>query len=289
MAVREHAAGLPVGDHRQPQRLRAQPGGRLRAVQPDVRAEYEDRSPRRREQRGDGGNVFRVRRQGGRAAGPRRAAGPPSLAVDRLQREVAEHRPPVRGQRQPERLVDRPGHPAGRVLGPRPLGDRCEQRHVVQLLQRALAPQVVGCPAAQHDQRRAVEPGAGHRADAVGDPGPGGDHGEPGRPGQPRGRLGREHGGLLVPHVHQPQRRVGLDRAVVEREHVPAGQGEHRRHAVPLRDRHGVRAGVSRERGHPADAIAVGEVCGRSHSKQRFVQDERFSIPRAKGRAPVSD
>ena len=40
------------------------------------------------------------------------------------------------------------------------LGDRGEQRHVVQLLQRALAPQVVGGPAAEHDDRGAVEPGA---------------------------------------------------------------------------------------------------------------------------------
>ena len=257
MAPGEYPAGLPVGDHGQRECLRALAGGGLGAAEPHVGAEDEHRPPGRPQQGGDGGHVIGLRGRGGReAAGVRRQVHR-LRAEDRLEREVAEHRSPVRGQREPERLVDRPGDPGDRVLGPRPLGDRGEQRHVIHLLQRALAPQVVGRPPAQHDHRGAVEPGPGHRADAVGDAGPGGDHRQPGRPGQPGDALGGEDRGLLVPHVHQPHRRVGLDRPVVEREDVPAGEGEHRRHAVPLRHRDGVRARMSGKRGHQSDVTAA--------------------------------
>ena len=253
VAAWQHAARLAVRDHREPQCLRARPGGDVRAAEPDVGAEHEDGAVRRREQRGDPGHVLGVglgRREQGSV---REVYG--CLAVDRLQREVDEDRAAVRGRRQAERLVDRGGDVGDGVLGPRALGDRGEQRHVVHLLQRALAPQVVGGAAAEHDDRGAVEPGGGHRAHAVGDPGARRDHGEAGGPGEPRGALGGEHGGLLVPHVDQAHRRVGLDRAVVQREHVPAGEGEHGRHAVPLRDRDGVGARVPRKRAHPANPI----------------------------------
>src|SRR4029453_16254487 len=39
--------------------------------------------------------------------------------------------------------------------------------------------------------------------------------------------LGREHRRLLVAHVDQPQRRVGLHPPVLQRENKPPGQGEH--------------------------------------------------------------
>ena len=81
-------------------------------------------------------------------------------------------------------------------------------------------------------------------ADPVRHPRARGDHGEPGSAGEPRGRLGGEHGRLLVPHVNQPHRRVRLHRPVVQREHVPAGQGEHRAHAIPARGSHRVRTAV---------------------------------------------
>ena len=267
VAARQHAARLAVGDHREAQRLRAQPGGDVRAAQPDVGAEHENGAVRRREQRGDPGHVLGAgllrREQGtvGEVDG--------RLAVDRLQREVDEDRAAVRGRRQAERIINRGGDAGDGVLGPRALGDRGEQRNVVHLLQCALAPQVVGGAAAEHDDRGAVEPRGGHRAHAVRDPRAGRDHGEAGGPGQARDPLGGEHGGLLVPHVHQAQRRVGLDRAVVEREHVPAGEGEHGRHAVPLRDRDGVGAGVSRERAHPADVTRALRVCGGGHRASR--------------------
>ena len=55
-------------------------------------------------------------------------------------------------------------------------------------------------------------------------------------------------GGLLVPHVDQAHRgaSIVLDHRVVEREHVPAGQREHHRYAVPPRGRHRVRTAMTR-------------------------------------------
>ncbi len=118
-----------------------------------------------------------------------------------------------------------------------PLGDRREQRRVVELLQAAGAPAEGRRAAADDEQRRPVEPRAGHRADAVGHARAGRQHGEPGRAGQLGGRLGGEHRGLLVPDVEQPHRRIGLHRAVVHREDVRTGEGEHRLDAVGARDR----------------------------------------------------
>ena len=243
----QHPAGLPVGDHRQPQFLRRLPGGVLGAAQPHVGPQHQDRPPGRPQQ---GGDLIDVRGAGGflgpGARGLSRREVRLRLAVDRLERDVEEHRAAVRAHRQPEGLVDRRPHLRRVVLGPGALGDRGEQRRMVHLLQAARAPTVVGRAPGQHHHRRAVEPRGRHRADRVGHARAGGDHGQSRRPGQPRGRLRGEDGGLLVPHVHQPQRRVGLDRRVVEREHVPAGQGEQDRYAMPPGRRHRVRAAVTR-------------------------------------------
>ena len=260
MTARQYAASLAVGDHRQVQRLRAQPGGDVRAAQPYVRAEHENGAVRRGEQLRDPAHVLGAgllrREQGtvGEVHG--------RLAVDRLEREVAEHRAAVRGCRQAEGSIHRGGDAGDGVLRPRALGDRGEQRNVVYLLECALAPQVVGCAAAKHDDRGAVEPRGGHGAHAVRDARAGRDHGESGGSGQARDPFRGEHGGLLVPHVHQAHRRVGLDRAVVKREHVPPGEGEHGRHAVLLRDRDGLGAGVSRKRAHDGDVTRELRVCG---------------------------
>ncbi len=248
----QHAAGLPVGDHRQAQFLRRPPGRVLGAAQPHVRAQHQHRPPGRPQQRGD--PVRRPRRRSGRRRRstrlrPGRGQVRLGLAVDRLERDVEEHRSAVRAHRQPEGLVYRPGHPRRVVLGPGSLGDRREQRRMVHLLQAARAPAVVRRPPGQHHHRRAVEPRGRHRADRVGHARPGGNRGQPRRPGQPRGRLRREDGGLLVPHVHQAQRRVSpfiLDHRVIEREYVPARQREQDRYAVPPGRRHRVRAAMTR-------------------------------------------
>ena len=241
----QHAAGLAVGDHRQAQLLRGLPRRVLGAAQPHVGAQHQHRPPGRPDQAGDPvhipGGGPRCRRRHGR--GQVRLG----LAVERLERDVQEHRPAVRARRQPEGLVHRPGQPRRVVLGPGPLGDRREQRRMIHLLQAARAPAGVGRAAGQHHHRGAVEPRGGHRADRVRHAGPGGDHRQPGRPGQPRGRLRREHRGLLVPHVHQAHRgaSVVLDDRVVEREHVPAGQREHHRYAVLPRGRDRVRTAMT--------------------------------------------
>jgi len=48
-----------------------------------------------------------------------------------------------------------------------------------------------------------------------------------------------------MPHVNQAQRRVRLDGGVLQREHMAAGESEHGGHAVPSRDRDGLRAAMS--------------------------------------------
>jgi hypothetical protein len=91
--------------------------------------------------------------------------------------------------------------------------------------------------------------GGGDRADAVGHARAGGQHRQAGPAGELGGRLGGEHGGLLVSDIDQAHRRVGLDGAVIEREHVPAGQGEHLLDTVLPGHRDRQPAAVAFERG----------------------------------------
>ena len=155
------------------------------------------------------------------------------LVVQRLERNVKEHRPAVRCGRQPECLVHRGRYLRRRVLGPGPLGDRGQQRRMVDLLQAARAPAVVGGPAAQHDDRRAVEVRRHDRADAVGHTGACRHHRQARGPGQPGRRFRGEHRRLLVPDVDQREWGIRVHCRVVQREDVPAGQREHGRDAVP--------------------------------------------------------
>ena len=254
VAAGQHAAGLPVGDHRQPQRLRERPGRLLGAAQPHVGPQHQHRPPGLPEQPGDPVDVRGVGSEDRQRLARRQVR--LGLAVERLQRDVEEDRPAVRAHRQPEGLVHRTGHPRRVVLGPGALGHRDEQRRMVHLLQAARAPAVVGRAAGQYHHGRAVEPRGCHRADRVGHARPGGDHGQPGRPGQPRGRLGGEDRRLLVPHVQDAHRRVRLDRRVVEREHVPAGQREHDRYTVLPGGRQRVRPAMTREAFHQGDVTS---------------------------------
>ncbi len=182
--------------------------------------------------------IWRTAAGSGPARGGGRGGRQPGLGlvVQRLQGYVEEDRPAVGGGRQPERLVHRPGQLRGGVLGPGALGHRGQDRRLVDLLQAARTPPVVGGAAAEHDDRCAVEVRRRYRADAVGHAGPGGHHGEARGPGQPGRGLRREDSGLLMPDVDQPDRRPGrprMHRRVVQREHVAAGQREHGRDAVP--------------------------------------------------------
>ena len=254
MAGGQHPATLAVGDHGQAQLLGGLPRRVLGAAEPDVGAQDEHRPPRRPQQRGDPLDVRRVRGQDvqGRIGWPVRLG----LPVDRLERDIEEHRPAVRAQRQPEGLLHRSRDLRRLVLGERGLGDGREQRRMVYFLQAARTPAVVRRASGEQHDRRCVEPGGRDRADRVRDARARGHHGQPGRPGQPCGRLGREHCGLLVPHVYQAQRRVGLDRRVVEREDVPAGQREQRPHAMPPRDFDGVQAAMSGYLHHSKDVTS---------------------------------
>ena len=252
--ARQHPARLPVGHHGQAQFLGRPPRRVLGAAQPHVRAQDQHRPPRHPEQVRDPADVLRIggyQRHRLRVGHIRLG-----LPVARLQRDVEEHRPPVRARGQPEGLIHRCGHLGRLVLGPGPLGDRRQQWRVIDLLQAARTPAVVGRAPGEHHDRGPVEPGRGHRADRVGHAGPRRDRGQPGSTGQPGGRLGREHGGLLVPHVHQWQRRVRVHRRVVEREYVPARQREHRRYAVAAGRRHRLHAAVPRYPCHGSDVTS---------------------------------
>ena len=70
-----------------------------------------------------------------------------------LQARVQEDRAAVPGRGDPERLVDRRAHPRRLMLGPGPLGDRLQQRRMVDLLQAARAPAGIRRPACQHHHR----------------------------------------------------------------------------------------------------------------------------------------
>ena len=165
----------------------------------------------------------------------------PGAGVEELvHRDVDVHRTAMRGARDGEGVVEAGGHLAGGVESARLLGDRRDDREVVDLLQRAAAPAVGRCATADDDHRRAGELGLGDRRDPVGDAGPCGQDGQAGHPGQLAGGFGREGGGLFVSYVEQAHRRLGLDRSVVHREDVCPREGEHGLHAVRPgdRDRH---------------------------------------------------
>ena len=108
-----------------------------------------------------------------------------AAGVSRAPKRASRRRPrtPGRGARaaaSAERLVHPGADLRGLMLGPGPLGDRPEQLRMVELLQAAGAPAASGARPPRIDHRRAVEMRRGDGADAVGHPGPGGQHGQPG-------------------------------------------------------------------------------------------------------------
>ena len=104
------------------------------------------------------------------------------------------------------------------------LGQRRDERQMIDLLQAAGAPAALGGPAAEHDDRRAVGAGAGDRAHPVGHPGPGGQRADARGPRRLRPALGGEGGGLLVADVDDLD--ALLPAAVVEAEEMAAGERE---------------------------------------------------------------
>ena len=128
------------------------------------------------------------------------------------------------------------------------LRDRCQDRDVVELLQRSRAPATLRRPTAEHDHGRPVEVRRRDRRDPVGDAGPGGERGEAGPPGQLRVRLGGERGRLLVAGVDHAHPLVAG--RVVERPDVATVEREH--HVGAERRQRGDRllAGVSFDQCH---------------------------------------
>ena len=86
-----------------------------------------------------------------------------------VEREVEEGRTRGRLHRHAEGLVHDPGDVGGGFGGARQLGHRRHERHVVDLLERALAPAHGRGAASEHEQRGSVLQGRRHPAHAVGD------------------------------------------------------------------------------------------------------------------------
>ncbi len=112
------------------------------------------------------------------------------------------------------------------------LDHRPHERHVVDLLQRALAPAERGRAAAEHDHRRVVLQRRGHPAHAVGHARAGGQRGDAGLARDLRPALGGERRGGLVADVDDLDA-LGAA-ALVDREEVTAGEREQAADALRL-------------------------------------------------------
>ena len=240
----QDAAALAVGDDRQPPVLGEVAGGLLGPVHPHVGAEHQHRALGLGEQPGDGGQRLGVGFEGGRGSASR-----PGASGDGREQvvhvEVEEDRPAVR----------RDGRAEGRSRRP---GRSSRRRSAVNdslVIGSSSGGWSISCRAPQPQRERGARPPMTTTGEplkcAVATPltplvmpGPGGQHGQPGCPGQPGGGLRGEHRALLVAHVEDPHALV--HGAVVEREDVPARQGEHGLDTVGLGDGDGDVTGVLR-------------------------------------------
>ena len=230
VAGRQHASPHAVRDDRHAGGLCQPAGLLLRTVGPHVGPDHQHGPHGLGQQPPDLGDCSRVR--GHRRAD--RVRGRPHLgpAEQLVHRDVEEDRAAVRCRGGGQRCVEAGGDLVHRRDRRRRLGHRREQRRVVELLKAPGPPAELGGAAAHHEQWRAVEVRGRHGADPVGHARACGED----REARPAGQLGRrlrsEHGGLLVADVDEPHRWVGLDGAVVHREDMCPGQGEHRVDAV---------------------------------------------------------
>ncbi len=177
-----------------------------------------------------------------------------------VEREVEEDRAPMRRQRGHGGLVDhqRGLRPVRDRVGR--LGDGGHDRDVVQLLERARSPPALGRPAAEHHQRRPVEPRRGDGRDPVGDPRPRGQHGQTRGPGELGVGLGGEGGRLLVAGVDHAHALVAG--RLVQRPDMAAVEREHHVHAEGRQRSEGLLAGMPGHRAHRRS------LAGRSHDRR---------------------
>jgi hypothetical protein len=179
MTTGHDAAPHAVGDDRDAGLLHELERDLLGAVGPHVSAQDEHRTLRRCEQLGDPSEVVGIGLDRRRRVAGRRGA--ELAAVEELvQRDVDERGSAMRRPGQRECLVHGRGDVRDRVGRGRGLGDRLEDRRMIELLQRAAAPATSGRAAADDHERRAGEARLRDGADAVGDPWPGGEHREAG-------------------------------------------------------------------------------------------------------------
>ena len=208
------------------------------------------------------------------------------LAEHVVEREVEERGTGMRGERGPHRLVDQPRDLLGVLRGRGELDQRTDERHVVDLLQRTLAPAKLRRAAAQDEQRRAVLRRRGDRAHPVGHARAGGQRADARRAGHLGPALGGERGRLLVAHVDDVDP-LG-PAAVVDREQMAAGQREQLGDAVRLEPRGDQPAAVRPRRrlclgrhGRHANSRPLPQAPAARRSRQRrdALATERRSAP----------
>ena len=138
-------------------------------------------------------------------------------------RQIEMHRPARLAQREPDRLRQRLGN-ASALERQRRLGDRLEQRVVVDPHLDAPAELVGVEVAGDRDQRRAVEKGAADAGREIGRAGPEGGDAKPGRAGHAAGDVGGEAGGAFVRGQHELD--AALAHRLHQRQHVAARNAE---------------------------------------------------------------
>ena len=195
-----------------------------------------------------------------------------------IHREVDERHPrrlPVGTCRGAQRIVDQRADRVRRLRSRGEPGQRCDERNVVDLLQRTLTPARCGCPAAEYHQWRLVLLGGGHRAHPVGDAGSGGQRRDARHAGHLRPAFGRERGGLFVSGVDQPD--ILCLTAVVYREQVATGQGEYRVDSAGAQSSGDQVSGVDRRVGRRwwSGVAHVGSII----SACRTLRRRKYSLP----------
>lgn len=146
-------------------------------------------------------------------------------------RQIEMHRPLRLAQRERDRLRHRLGH-ASRLKLQRRLGDRLEQRMVVDPHLDAPA-ELVGIEiAGDGDHWRAIEEGSADAGREIGRAGPQCRDAKPRRAGHTAGNVSGEAGGAFVRGEHEFD--LALAHRLHQRQHVAAGNAEAAGHAVRL-------------------------------------------------------